>query len=173
MNIFKKLFRSSDKSDSNLKKKLNIEKLLESKDINSTIIIIDNFICQLCSSDGDLDKLTGQQKNFHYIQELEREVNNGGFFQYFFNSSGDFTHETISALKAIKAGKTVKILQMAIDPFPNKTVPKDREERQIVLSTIEEATKDIWNHLDQHFFAYEDDLHFLNIEYIRKYKEKF
>ncbi len=72
-----------------------------------------------------MDKLTEPQKLFYLNQNLEREVNNGGFHQYFINSSGDYSHETIQSLKSIGATTTALILQRATDQFPNKTVPKD------------------------------------------------
>jgi hypothetical protein len=39
------------------------------------------------------------------VSNLEAEINNGGFDQYFFNSTGDRTAETIRALELIGAKK--------------------------------------------------------------------
>jgi hypothetical protein len=66
----------------------NLSTLLSSGNLNNAIIEIDNHICALCEWGEKLDNLTDQQRNFYYNQELEREVNNGGFLQYFFNPSG-------------------------------------------------------------------------------------
>ena len=120
-----------------------------------------------------MDKLTEQQKQFYYNQCLEREINNGGFNQYFFNSSGDFSHKTIQSLLAIGANKTAEILQKAIDQFPNGNVPEDRTKRQDILEQIQETADPFWEELDQKFFTYEDDLNTLNIEFIRKNNDKF
>jgi hypothetical protein len=38
-----------------------------------------------------------------FIDDLEAEVNNGGFHQYFYNSAGDNTAEAIRALEEIGA----------------------------------------------------------------------
>lgn len=174
MNILKKILWGSDKSgDSSGEKKLNIEKLIASNDVNNSIIEIDNFVYELCSWGDDIEKLTEQQKFFYYNQNLEREVNNGGFNLYFLNSSGEFAHETINALKTIKAEKTANILQKAIDVFPDQTVPRDRDKRREVVEAIKETASDIWDELDQSFFAYEDDLNSLNIEYVKQYQERF
>ena len=120
-----------------------------------------------------LDSVTGEQKLFYHNQCLEREINNGGFNQYFFNSSGDFAHKTIQSLQTIGANKTADILQKAIDQFPNSNVPEDRTERQEILEQIEETADVVWEDLDQKFFSYEDDLNTLNIEFVRKNKDKF
>ena len=80
MSIFKKLFGGSDKSAKNSEnKKLDLEKLLSSDDINGSIIELDNYIGDLCSYGDEMNKLTEQQKQFYYNQCLEREINNGGF----------------------------------------------------------------------------------------------
>lgn len=174
MNIFKKLFGASEKSENKSNnKKIDIENLLSSADINGSIIEFDNYIGELCSYGDKIDKLTEQQKQFYYNQCLEREINNGGFSQYFFNSSGDFANNTIQSLLIIGANKTADILQNAIDQFPNGNVPEDRIERQEILEQIQEKADLVWEELDQKFFTYEDDLNKLNIEFIRKNKNKF
>ena len=174
MSIFKKLLGGSEKSENNSEnKKLDLEKLLSSDDTNGSIIELDNFIGELCSYGDEMDKLTEEQKLFYYNQCLEREINNGGFNQYFFNSSGDFAHKTIQSLQTIGANKTADILQKAIDQFPNSNVPEDRTERQEILEQIEETADVVWEDLDQKFFSYEDDLNTLNIEFVRKNKDKF
>ncbi len=111
--------------------------------------------------------------SFYLNQNLEREINNGGFEQYFRNSSVDNAHETILSLTAIGAYKTADILQQAIDQFPNKQVSRVREERIKTIEQIENAVNEVWNKLDQIFFKYEDDLNALNIAYIKKYKDFF
>jgi hypothetical protein len=169
MSILKRLFGNSNKSD----KKLDLEKLLTSDNINNSIIAIDNFICELCNYGDNIEKLTEQQRNFYYNQNLEREVNNGGFRQYFYNSSGDFALETIESLNLIWATKTAAILQKAIDQFPGKIVQKDRIERRATLENIKLSADEVWEELDQMFFTYEDNLNALNIAYVRLNKGKF
>ena len=120
-----------------------------------------------------MEKLTEEQKLFYYNQCLEREINNGGFNQYFLNSSGDFAHKTVKSLQTISAKKTADILQRAIDQFPNSIVPEDRAERQEILEQIQETADIVWEELDQKFFNYEDDLNTLNIEFVRKNTDKF
>lgn len=174
MRILKKLFGGSEKSDNNSEsKKLDLEALLSSDDTNGSIIALDNYIADLCSYGDEMDKLTEQQKQFFYNQCLEREVNNGGFNQYFWNSSGDFAHQTIQSLKAIGANKTADILQKAIDQFPNGVVPEDRTERQEIVAQIQASADLVWVECDLEFFSYEDDLSTLNIEFVRKNKDNF
>jgi len=141
--------------------------------VNSSIIELDNYIGELCLYGDEMEKLTEQQKQFYYNQCLEREINNGGLNQYFFNSSGNFAHLTVLSLRAINANTTADILQKAIDQFPKKEVSQYRTERQVILEQIEEVANPIWEQLDQKFFVYEDDLNLLNIEFVRQNKDKF
>ncbi|MFY7734889.1 MAG: DMP19 family protein [Bacteroidia bacterium] len=166
MSFFKKLFGSKNKNQE--KNKPDIVTLLASADSNNAIIEIDNYVCKLCLYGDNIDRLTQPQRNFYFNQNLEREINNGGFNQYFYNSSGDFAHETIISLRIIGADKTADILQKAIDQFPNSRVSKDRAKRQEVLEQIEDAANEVWEELDQTFYKYEDDLNELNIQYIKQ-----
>ncbi len=150
-----------------------MDQLLASDDTNGSIIDLDNFIGEICVYGDDYTKLTEPQKMFYYNQNLEREINNGGFNQFFCNSSGDNTHETILSLKAIGAEKTVAILQKAIEQFPNKTVPKDRVIRTEIVEKIEEFANEVWNLLDEEFYNYEDDLNSMNLEFVKKNKSEF
>ena len=56
-----------------------IEELLKAEDTNNSIIELDNYICELCQWGEDVNQLTDPQKIFFFNQNLEREVNNGGF----------------------------------------------------------------------------------------------
>lgn len=171
MSFFKQLFGGDSKiQGDNIP---DIDTLLSSPDTNNAIIEIDNYVSKLCSYGDTLSSLTEPQKNFYLNQNLEREINNGGFNQFFYNSSGDFAHDTIISLKTIGAKKTADILQRAIDQFPNSTVPKDRGKRQEVLEQIEDAANEVWEQLDQTFYKYEDNLNDLNIEYIKQNRSSF
>lgn len=143
-------------------------KAIDPKDKNGSIIDLDNYICNLCAWGDELNKLNTSQKTFYYNQELEREINNGGFNQFYFNSSGNYAHEVIDSLVAIGANKTAEIVRKANSQFPNGKVPKDRDERKKVLEQIEEKANEVWESLDKDFYKYEDDLNSLNLEFVRK-----
>jgi hypothetical protein len=171
MSFFKKLF--GDNNDKQGDDKPDIDALLASPDTNNSIIELDNYICKLCSWGDKLEQLTEPQKNLYFNQNLEREINNGGFNQFFYNSSGDFAHETIKSLQTIDAVITADILQQAINQFPNSSIPKDRTERQGVLERIEEKANAVFEQLEQKFQAYEDNLTELNLTYVRKNRSSF
>lgn len=167
MNFLKKLLGIKNTEPS---RTINLDKI---KDINSFMIDLDNRICELCNWGDDLEKLTDAQLSFFYIQNLEREVNNGGFKQFFYNSSGDFSVETITALKTINALYTTTLLETAIAVFPDSLVPKDRTLRQELIESLGDEAPEKWHELDTEFYEYRDNLDDLTFEYIKQYQSDF
>ena len=151
--------------------KPNIQALIDSGDATATVIELDNYLSQLCEYGERLENLSAPQKVFYLNQNLEREVNNGGFHQYFFNSSGDHADGTVPALEAIGALKTAELLREAIGKFPDGKVLKDQDRRQVLM--VDALPISIFGELDEKFFAYEDPLTDLNFEWIRKNAGEF
>lgn len=60
-------------------------------------------------------KMPETLKTIYLINELESEVNNGGFLQFFTNSSGKYTNETIESLELIGANYTKSLLETAVE----------------------------------------------------------
>jgi len=174
-NIIKSLFSKKRPANSG-SGDFDIDKILNAKDpkgINACIISLDDRICQLCKWGNELSTLSAGQRSFFYIQELEREVNNGGFKQFYFNSSGNYAHEVIDSLNLIGAHKTADIVKKANDQFPNGKVPKDRDQRQQLISQVERDAEKVWEDLDNEFYKYDDDLNSLNFIFIKRRIEDF
>ena len=108
-----------------------------------------------------------------FIENLEREVNNGGFSQFFWNSSGDYAQETLAALKSIGANKTAEIVSKAFSVWPNGNIPSDRVARQNTLETIEDKSVETWNICDDTFYEYEDDISSLLFIFVKANLNEF
>lgn len=166
MNFINRLFSGSPKSEKIVRP--DIEALLQTEDEPGAMLAIDSYIVSLCEYGESIERLSEPQKVFYFNQRLEGEINNGGFDQFFFNSSGNFAHETMASLNAIGAHKTAALLKEAIDQFPNAVVPKDQEIRRNLLAEMEETCEEAFERLDQAFYKYEDNLNALNLEYMRQ-----
>lgn len=83
-----------------------------------------------------------QEPQLHYLTLwwLDAEVNNGGFSQYFFNSSGDLASHAVKAAKGVGAPKVAAIIQKAIALFGVRGPDPDREKRMDQLSEIDLRT---------------------------------
>jgi len=114
----------------------------------------------------DFSNLNEFEKTFIYLDILEQNVSDGGFIQFFFNSSGQFTHEVFQAYHAIKAANTVDILTKAIYLFPEMPVPKNLRIRQQILME-KDSNIDLWDEVDSEFYKYEDNIISLTLAYVR------
>jgi hypothetical protein len=102
------------------------------------------------------------------VEGVEGEVNNGGFDQFFFNSSGDYAKETIDALKQIGAHQTAEIVQRACERFPLGSPPTDISLRRTLMLESVSPDADAFIDLDERFYSYEEPISDL----LEIYKEK-
>jgi len=100
------------------------------------------------------------------VETFEGEVNNGGFDQFFYNTAGNETTESIQALETIGASKVADILKRAASRFPGGMPPKDRGERQDLLIESVSPDSTAFDDLDQEFYAGSEDLKGLLEEYM-------
>ena len=106
------------------------------------------------------------QKVFSAIWLLESEVNNGGFSQYFLNSSAESVLFVREALEAIDAPQTASICNRAITTaFPAGLPPAEADFSDEILEKLEP--------LDQEFFAYPHNLTDLLFAYVSEHPEEF
>ena len=142
-------------------------------DKNKLLIALDGWLCKKCKYGENIKKLSKEEKSFYFIFQLEREVNNGGFLQFFFNDSGDSANDTAAALREIGAEKTAKICDRALAPFGG-TVSNNRDERITMLNnTFTDEISEIFSQCDKDFYKYADDLVDLNYQFIMKNKNHF
>lgn len=105
----------------------------------------------------DFEELTDPEKVFLCIWELEAEVNNGGFDQYFFNSSGDQANSAPWALRQIGAHSVATLCEEANAVF-GESVPSEEGVRRQVMSNLGDEASRTRNALDDRFYACGEDL---------------
>ena len=82
----------------------------------------------------------------HFCQS---EVCNGGFGQFFWNSTGVLAPEAVEGFRAIGQTQIAEVVEIAMGLL-GSPYPRDREDRQGRLSQI---AKGVLDTLDQKFFA--------------------
>ena len=113
------------------------------------------------------------RKVFSAIWAVESEVNNGGFSQYFLNSSAETAPFVEEALSAIGAPKTADICKRAIaTAFPEGLPATTYETEQAATDFSDEIIEKL-EPLDQEFFAYPHSLTDLLFAYVSKHPEEF
>ncbi|MDQ7961302.1 DMP19 family protein [Flavobacterium lindanitolerans] len=121
----------------------------------------------------NISNLSEVEKTFVFVDILEGQVNNGGFDQFFFNSSGDYTYEVLKAYENIGAYKTAKLIYEAIRIFPQNPISKDTQTRREIMKSLNEGISEKWDQLDDTFYEYEDNIIKLLVEYFKENNKQF
>lgn len=103
-----------------------------------------------------LEQLTPGQQAFLLTMFFEGEVCNGGFCQFFFNSTGDFAHEIASALRYLGAHDHLQLLEQAMSVFGPEPYPTDRQERNNRLDKLAGEVDAKLSELDNAFYSLDD-----------------
>ncbi|PXV63818.1 uncharacterized protein DUF4375 [Dysgonomonas alginatilytica] len=160
-------------------KKLTKEIIDSANDNELEMIVYDN-ICSRFNSDysNDYEVVKGLSKGQQAIYSIwwvEAEVNNGGFNQFYFNSSGKFAEMAIDGFKVIGANKFADLMIEA-----NKIYNENKE----ILEGFDDGTVESFSksyednpldNMDQKFYEIynEENLSELRITYIRKNYTEF
>jgi hypothetical protein len=119
----------------------------------------------------EFEKQTEPQRVFSAIWELEAEVNNGGFSQFFFNKDSDLIIYAPAALRAIGAVSCAGTVDRAIDVVA-PLLPEWNARREKIAALGEEQ-EDRLDALDSEFYAYPDNLTDLLFDYVALHPEAF
>lgn len=114
------------------------------------------------------DALSELDKVIATVFAIEAEVNNGGFDQFFFNSSGDLAFYAPTALVAIGAFEIAKIARKANLIFGSDGPHQDWHKRTQKLFSFNDKFESYLEDLDDQFYKYPNDLGALLEAYILK-----
>ncbi len=148
-------------------------KLWATKDPKDFVIALNEAIMAKGEYGENFAALTEAERVLCLVDILEMEVNNGGFEQYFDNSSGDHVPETVGALRAIGADWAAELLEKALAPFGD-SYPADRDERLGVTDSWGEDAPcyALWDECDDVFYAAEADGKMGLVSYCHAYAMK-
>ena len=100
------------------------------------------------------------------IRSLQGEVSNGGFDQFYYNSSGDFAAETVVALERIGAKRIAAVVAESNRLFPTQPPPSERSVRIAELDGFTDEMTEAWDHLEREFYSDPDELDELLLAYL-------
>ncbi|WP_051697507.1 DMP19 family protein [Prevotella sp. 10(H)] len=158
-------------------KKLTKEIIDSVSDDDLVQVVFDN-ICTCMKPDysNDYDvviKLSAGQQSIYSTWCVEAEVNNGGFNQFYFNSSERFADMAVNGFLLIGAEQHYKLMKEA-----NKVYSENKEKlgsyNDGTLQSFSESYKDNpLKELDKIFYELEEDLNELRVKYIRVHYQEF
>lgn len=101
---------------------------------------------------------------------LDAEVQNGGFSQFYFNSSGDLAPHAVAAARAVGAAKIADLVQKANGLFGKPGPSADRNERMDQLSKVDLQAL---NELDTQFYKCPERLSELLPKFVASHADSF
>lgn len=106
------------------------------------------------------------ERHVYAVQGMVREVNNGGWSQFFFNSSGELAADLVPALEAIGAPKNLSIARRALQLYGKPaSLSADDRARQLARVT-RDGEDNPWQALEDEFYENPEDLDALVLRYI-------
>lgn len=122
---------------------------------------------QAKAAERGYDALSHAERVFLDVTDVEAQVNNGGFDQFFYNQSGDRAQEGIAALEEIGAHETAALLKEACSRFPRKKPSRKWFVRQKQL--LDHLSPAKFADLDKRFFADPDGISKRLVAYWKKH----
>ncbi|MFN0020396.1 MAG: DUF4375 domain-containing protein [Pirellulaceae bacterium] len=133
---------------------------------------LDGFLDRIWKAKGPAS-LTQPQRNYLAVVSLDDEVNNGGFSQYFFNSSGDDWQTALSGLEEMGSKERLAMFKEALAKFDKSSPSESRNQRMDQLAKIESGKDSVFDELNTRYFKYEEDLGVLMMRYVLRNAEAF
>ena len=136
---------------------LPLSEIWKIEDSNDLLVELGAYVADKCEYGDNADALTPQEKVLYICTDVEMEVNNGGFSQYFYNSGGRFHADAPAALRAAGLDSVAELMERA-NELIGCTLPEDLEERRDQLDGIlgEELLEKL-DALDNEFYELYDD----------------
>ncbi|AUC17099.1 hypothetical protein BTO06_12455 [Tenacibaculum sp. SZ-18] len=149
------------------------------KDEDLVQVIFDNLISKLPEDyTKEYETVNGwnqARKTIYLIWLLEAEVNNGGFNQFYFNSSGQFYKYIPEALLKINAELFADLTERANKVYESENEKITEKQDGTLEGFSESYENNPLNSFDDEFYELYDkeDLMKLQVEYIRENSKEF
>lgn len=160
-------------------KELTVQNIDSTSDDNLLQVVFDNLSEKIATDfEKEYEIVMSWNKSrqaIFMIWLLEGEVNNGGYNQFYYNSSGKFYKHLPEALKLVGAEKFADLSERANRTFEteNEKITKDQDGTLEGFSkSYEDNPLDVF---DTEYYKLEkvENLHQLQIDYIRRNKKDF
>jgi hypothetical protein len=114
--------------------------------------------------------LTPPQRHYLTLWWLDAKVRNGGFSQFFFNSTGNLAPYAVAAADAIGAPRVAAIISRTVRLFGPDGPSSDRDTRHAQLA---EVSSELLDALSSEYFSCEDNLRVILPLYTARHSEHF
>jgi hypothetical protein len=107
------------------------------------------------------------------VYMLDSEVNNGGFSQFFFNSSGNHWQEAMNGLKSFGMVERAAMFQKVLDLFEANGPSTDRSVRQTELSNAFRKYEKEFSKFDSGYYKLQENVEVMSLRFVIQNAAKF
>ncbi len=118
------------------------------------------------------DELNPAEQSLLGTWELANEVYNGGFMQYFHNSSRDHARPMVGVLRSFDAHDAASILEVAIALAGPGTPLGDESNFHIAINSMSEDVAQKITELERKFYTDLDNVHLQLYRYLAKHRDQ-
>ena len=112
-------------------------------------------------------------KEYFAIHMMDAEICNGGFSQYFFNSSGNSWELALSGLEEAGSTERLSLLKEAITKIADGKPSPNRDLRGHQLAKTLKKDEDVFDDLERRYYAGKEHLQVLLTKLVMKHRDVF
>lgn len=120
-----------------------------------------------------LSAFSAPERYVYAVQALSREVNNGGFEQFFYNSSGQLAFDVVPALVAMGSKENLSIATQALERFGKPESLSDASRWEHLDKITRSGETRLWDDLDEAFYENPEDIEGMILGYIESHIDRF
>ncbi len=137
---------------------------------DSIVCAFESAIQKKADAEGHAS-LTEEERVVLAVEAIEREVNNGGYSQFFFNVSDPHAPAAVAALNRIGCEEAAQLTQRAIDVL-GIDGPLTAESIEAALDVDDEAQEDALGECDDAYYQFEEDLAGPLLAFIKSHQDQ-
>lgn len=156
------------------------EQIIDTTSDNNLLLAVFDNLSEQQPEDYEKEYQTAMSWNkprqaIYMIWLLETEVNNGGFNQFYANSSGQFYKHLPEALKLVGADKFADLTKRANDIYEKENAKITKHQDGTIEGFSKSYEDNPLSKFDDEFFEIykSEDLQQIQVDFIRKHKTEF
>ncbi|MDR2711098.1 MAG: DMP19 family protein [Burkholderiales bacterium] len=115
-----------------------------------------------------LESFSQAERHVATVQAMFREVNNGGFEQFFDNSSGELAYDLVPALEAMNSVENLRLAKQALERFGKPRSLSMRDRIDHITKITRNGEERLWDDLDSAFYDDPEDIEKMILDYIER-----
>jgi len=150
-----------------------LEDVLDNRQNSEIVLKVDSYLNHKCGYEKNIELLNEAQRIFLLIGNIEKELNHGGFKQFYNSKFGNYANETVDVLLLIGAYETGQIVKTANDQFPDGNVPSDFTERMALIGELDGTSLKVWEDCNEKFYMHEYNFEERLVQFLKDNIESF